>query len=47
MTAIVTIVVTSTCSVVMLGLYLVYKKHHKEAKVEFEQEKIQMSEQAD
>jgi hypothetical protein len=53
-TAIVTTVVTGTCSVVMFVLYLVYKKHHKEARKEFEQETkefeqemIQKSEQVD
>jgi len=46
-TAIVTTAVTGTCSVVMLGLYLIYKKQHKEAKEEFEQEKTQTSEQAE
>ena len=46
MTAIVTTAVTGTCLVVILGLYLIYKKQHKEAKEEFKQEKTQMSEQA-
>jgi hypothetical protein len=47
MTAIVTTVVTSAYLVVMLSLYLVYKNHYKEAKVEFKQEKMQMSKQVD
>jgi hypothetical protein len=46
-TAIVTTAVTGTCLVVMLGLYLIYKKQHKEAKEEFEQEKTQTFEQAE
>jgi hypothetical protein len=46
MTAIVTTAVIGTCLVVMLSLYLIYKKQHKEANEEFEQEKTQTSKQA-